>query len=107
MGFGITTGTIYYIPIYMGYLFFPNRKGLVVGCVLCGYGLSSFVFGMIFFSMVNPENLNPEKAEDGQFYFQGNSYSVVENIPQAIRYCCIIYTVLLYLGSSLVFYHPE
>jgi hypothetical protein len=45
----------------MSYLYFPKYKGRVVGIILAGYGLASFVFGLIFFAIVNPNNMKPEK----------------------------------------------
>ncbi|EGR29142.1 major facilitator superfamily protein, putative [Ichthyophthirius multifiliis] len=108
VGFGVSTGSIYFVPLYMGYLYFPKRKGMVAGIILCGYGLSALIFGFIFFQLVNPNNKDPEKDSiDGQFYFQGKSVDVALNVPSSIRYCCIIQVFLLLLGSSLVCYHPE
>lgn len=77
LAFGVITGIVYYIPIYMGYLYFPKKKGIVSGVVLCGYGLASLIFGLTFFALVNPDNLNPEYAADGKNkYFMGASLSV-------------------------------
>lgn len=86
IAFGVITGIIYYIPIYMGYLYFPKKKGIVSGIVLCGYGLASLVFGLTFFALVNPENLNPVYAADGKSkYFMGPSLSVALNVPAVLR----------------------
>ena len=41
----------------MGYLYFPNNKGLVSGIITGGFALCSFVFGLIFFAIVNPNGL--------------------------------------------------
>lgn len=75
--FGVISGVLYYIPIYMGYLYFPKKKGIVSGIVLCGYGLASLVFGITFFNLVNPDHLDPVYASDGvSKYFMGTSLSV-------------------------------
>lgn len=54
---GIASGTIYFVPIYMGYLYFPNNRGMVSGINTCGFALCSFFFGLMFSSLVNPDGL--------------------------------------------------
>jgi len=39
----------------MGYLYFPKNRGLVAGVVTGGFALCAFTFGLIFFSIVNPD----------------------------------------------------
>ncbi|EAR91039.2 oxalate/formate antiporter (macronuclear) [Tetrahymena thermophila SB210] len=106
--FGIITGCIYYIPIYMGYLYFPKKKGIVSGVVLCGYGLASLVFGLTFFALVNPEGLNQEyDATHTYKYFQGKSLSVAQNVPGVLRQMSFYYLILLMAGASLIFPHKD
>ncbi|EAR99450.2 oxalate/formate antiporter (macronuclear) [Tetrahymena thermophila SB210] len=105
--FGLFSGTIYFIPIYMGYLYFPKKKGFVSGTVLCGYGLCSLVMGLTFFSFVNPDNLTQEKDHDGYSYFQGSSVIVAQRVPEALRKMSLIYVILSVFGSCFIMYHPN
>jgi hypothetical protein len=106
--FGVITGMVYYIPIYMGYLYFPKKKGIVSGVVLMGYGLASLVFGLTFFALVNPHNLNAVYTEDRKDkYFMGESLSVALNVPIVLRKMSIYYFIMLMAGASLIFYHPN
>lgn len=92
----------------MGYLYFPKKKGIVSGVVLCGYGLASLIFGLTFFALVNPNNLNPVYAADGvSKYFMGPSLSVAQNVPSVLRKMSLYYLILLMSGASLIFYHPN
>ena len=36
IGYGLVSGTNYFVPIYLGYLYFPKKKGFVSGTVLGG-----------------------------------------------------------------------
>ncbi|KAL4456960.1 hypothetical protein ABPG74_014598 [Tetrahymena malaccensis] len=105
--FGLFSGSIYFIPIYMGYLYFPKKKGFVSGTVLAGYGLCSLVMGLTFFSFVNPDNLTQQKDHDGYSYFQGPSVSVAQNVPGALRKMSLIYVILSVFGSCFIMYHPN
>lgn len=40
-------GIVYWVPIICGWEWFPERKGLVSGCVVAGYGFGAFIFGFI------------------------------------------------------------
>ena len=55
--FGFFAGLIYVIPIYLGWLYFPNNKGTVSGAVIGGYGFSTFIFNFIAKAIVNPNNI--------------------------------------------------
>jgi hypothetical protein len=92
----------------MGYLYFPKKKGIVSGVVLCGYGLASLVFGLTFFALVNPNNLDPvyDDAHTNK-YFMGPSLSVAKNVPGVLRQMSLYYFILLMCGASLIFYHPN
>ncbi|KAL4508397.1 hypothetical protein ABPG72_003701 [Tetrahymena utriculariae] len=105
--FGLFSGSIYFIPIYMGYLYFPKKKGFVSGTILAGYGLCSLVMGLTFFSFVNPDNLTQQKDHDGYSYFQGPSVSVAQNVPEALRKMSLIYIILSVFGSCFIMYHPN
>ncbi|KAL4456963.1 hypothetical protein ABPG74_014601 [Tetrahymena malaccensis] len=105
--FGFFTGIMYMVPIYLGQLYFPSRRGLVSGFILTGYGLGSLIFSQFFFYIVNPHNLKAKKAGDGGSYFFGDSASVANAVPEALRWLSLMYVLQLLIGSSLLFEHPN
>ena len=54
-----SVGMAYMLPIYCGWAYFPEKKGLVTGLVVAAFGLSGSVFGIISTWIANPNNLNP------------------------------------------------
>lgn len=92
----------------MGYLYFPKKKGMVTGVVLMGYGLASLIFGLTFFSLVNPHNLKAEYDDEHlNKYFKGKSESVALEVPKVLRKMSFYYIILYAIGASLIFYHPN
>ncbi|KAL4512636.1 hypothetical protein ABPG72_020473 [Tetrahymena utriculariae] len=85
---GIAQGAVYFIPIYMGYLFFPTNKRMVSGIVTCGFALISFAFGLIFFAIMNPDGLAQIQDSDGFSLF-----------PRTFS--------LTFFSSLLILYHPN
>ncbi|KAL4478652.1 hypothetical protein ABPG74_006887 [Tetrahymena malaccensis] len=104
---GLAAGCICFIPIYMGYLHFPNNKGLISGINTCGFSFCSFLFGLLFTKLVNPDGLLQNSNSDGYSYFDGDSISVAQNVPEALRTIGYIFLSVSILASLLVFYHPN
>lgn len=44
-GFGI--GTVYLPPLICAWEYFPNRKGIISGIIVGGFGLGSFIFSLV------------------------------------------------------------
>jgi MFS family permease len=55
--FGLGVGTAYTAPMVAGWNWFPEKKGLVSGAVLFGFGSGGFFFNLIGTSLVNPNKL--------------------------------------------------
>ncbi|EAS00154.1 oxalate/formate antiporter family transporter (macronuclear) [Tetrahymena thermophila SB210] len=104
---GIAAGSIYFVPIYMGYLHFPNNRGIVSGINTCGFALCSFLFGLLFTHLVNPDGLQQNSNSDGYSYFDGDSISVAHNVPEALRTIGYIFLGVSVCASQLIFYHPN
>ncbi|KAL4470917.1 hypothetical protein ABPG72_005951 [Tetrahymena utriculariae] len=104
---GFAQGTIYFVPIYMGYLYLPNNKGLVAGINTCGFALNAFFFGLLFFHLVNPKGLPQISNHDGYSYFEGSSIEVAKNVPEAIRTLGYIFLSVSVVASQLIVYHPN
>ncbi|KRX00760.1 Major facilitator superfamily domain, general substrate transporter [Pseudocohnilembus persalinus] len=68
--FGTSIGLIYMVPIRNSMKYF-NKKGIVVGLSLLGYGLGAFFFNLIFHKLNNPQNLDQIYYDDldvAQYY---------------------------------------
>lgn len=56
ISFGICNGSGYTIPLKICWELFPNQKGMVTGVISCGFGVGSFLFGIISTMLINPNN---------------------------------------------------
>lgn len=54
--YGLAIGIGYLVPIKNGYLHLPNRKGLVAGVCMTGFGLGSVIFNYIIIYTINPDD---------------------------------------------------
>ena len=81
----------------------PQYKGVVLGLLLAGLGLSPFVFIPIQTSLINPNNLQPEHwpdtSVDFTYFLQDD---VLERIPSAFLYMGCIMLALQLLTIMLV-----
>lgn len=64
-GFGITNALTYMVPVHHGWLWFPNRPGLVSGLIICGFGFGALIFNIMSLAIVNPSNESSD--EQGKF----------------------------------------
>ncbi|CAH8566117.1 unnamed protein product [Schistosoma turkestanicum] len=55
--FGFSMGVGYSVAIACAVSWFPNRRGLIVGIIVGGFGLGSLVFTPIQTAYINPSNL--------------------------------------------------
>lgn len=51
-------GLSYTIPMYNCWKQFPQKKALVTGVILCGFGFGGMVFGLVATLVINPDNLS-------------------------------------------------
>jgi len=51
---GVGCGACYLIPMICGWEHLPQRRGLVTGLALFGFGFGSFIFSLISTAIVNP-----------------------------------------------------
>ena len=52
--FPVGIGMVYWTPIMCGWEWFPERKGLISGLIVAGFGFGAFIFGFISTGIVNP-----------------------------------------------------
>jgi hypothetical protein len=84
----------------------PNRKGLVTGIIVAGFGAGAFFFGFIALQVVNPARISVEITGVNANYYDPNS-AVPENVPKLFFVLGTCYFVLITIGSSLLSNPPE
>ena len=57
---GIGFGMIYFVPLLCAWSYFPNRRNLVAGIILCCFSLNAIVTSAITTTIVNPFNDAPD-----------------------------------------------
>ena len=81
--YGLFAAICYFVGLVTAWEWFPSDKGLVTGIQLGGFGLGSFVFGILAVHFVNPESLNPtihDSVKQLSFY----EMDVAGNVPYMI-----------------------
>lgn len=53
---GIGFGIVYFVPLLCAWSYFPDKRNLVAGFVLCAFSLNAILCSSITTSMVNPDN---------------------------------------------------
>lgn len=89
--FGLGIGFAYTAPMTAGWTYFPNRKGLVNGLVLMGFGAGGFIFNLVGSKLVNPEGLSPPYP----------AY-VSANFPMMLRRLGMLYAAIALVGGACV-----
>lgn len=89
--FGLGIGFAYTAPMTAGWTYFPNRKGLVNGLVLMGFGAGGFIFNLVGSKLVNPEGLSPPYP----------AY-VSDNFPMMLRRLGMLYAAIALVGGACV-----
>ncbi|XP_070538018.1 apicoplast pyruvate carrier 1-like [Ptychodera flava] len=101
--FGIGVGVAYAPPLAAAMRWFPNRKGLVSGCIVGGFGFGAFVFNPIQTAFVNPDNLSPNTTDPddpGNLYF--DQKSVLDRTPYCFIMLGVVYFSMQIIGSCMV-----
>ena len=108
IGFPIGIGLVYYTPIVCCWEWFPEKKGLMTGIIVAGFGFGSFIFGFVSTAIINPEDAKKVVPQDGsgdpdELYPELQAMRV----PGMFRKCLIIWTTLSVLSVLLVSRNPE
>ena len=90
----------YIPPIMCGWEYFPNRRGLVSGIIVGGFGLGAVIFGFVAAALVNPNDLNPDLSVTGGEIFKEEE--VYSRVPKMLRFLSLIWAVLALIGIGLV-----
>ncbi len=97
--FGAGIGFGYVCPIASANKWFPDKKGLINGIAVAGFGIGSFVFNYVIKALANPKNL---ETDDLNFVSE-----ISKNIPLMFVVLGLIYIVLIIGGAMTLSNPPE
>lgn len=97
--FGFGVGLAYTVPLVAGWGWFPEKKGLVTGLTLMGFGAGGFLFNHVGTYLANPGKL---EAIDGVFPDE-----VTSRFPYMLRTLAVTYLALATTGSLLMSSPPK
>lgn len=97
--FGAGIGFGYVCPIAAAGKWFPDKKGLINGIAVAGFGAGSFIFNYVIKALANPSNL---ETTDPNFIS-----TVSQNIPFMFIVLGIVYMVLIIGGAMTLSVPPE
>lgn len=105
---GVSGGLAYMLPIICGWRYFPNRRGIVSGITIGGYGFGSFIMNFICKAIANPENehASVEVKEDGATvkYFDSK---VGDRVPNMLRIMALVYIIMAIISTLLIRFPAE
>ena len=99
VGFGICNGLTYMVATQHGWLWFPDKPGLVSGIIISGFGFGNLIFGNFATYLVNPDN---EAAIDGSY-----PESVNSKVPKMILILAICFIMIACIATLLIFEGPN
>ena len=106
--FGGGLGMSYFIPIRLGWKYFPKHKGKISTLNSCSQCMTSCGFILIAEKMINPYNKKPtlpKEGKDKETYFEWKD--VAENFPKYIKMNILIISVVSVISLLLIFPYPE
>ncbi|CAN0178597.1 unnamed protein product, partial [Scytosiphon promiscuus] len=92
--FGSGIGIAYTAPMVNGWRWFPDRKGMVSGAIVAGFGAGGFVFNQVGTSIINPKGLD---AISGIYPDE-----VYANFPAMLRKLALIYVLVAGVGALFI-----
>jgi OFA family oxalate/formate antiporter-like MFS transporter len=100
-------GMVYWIPICCGWEWFPERKGLISGLIIGGYGFGAFIFDFVSNAIANPNDFKPEVPGDGSTTDLLMPRSVGDAVPRMYLICLACWFCLGLTAVFGVFRNPE
>ncbi|XP_071085862.1 apicoplast pyruvate carrier 1-like isoform X1 [Haliotis cracherodii] len=99
--FGLGVGIAYAIPIACAMKWLPQKKGLVSGCVVAGFGGGAFIFDQVQTAYINHNNLKPQAEEvGGESYF--TQPEVLDKVPKMFLILGACYIVMQIIGILFI-----
>ena len=89
--FGCCNGLAYTIPLKICWDYFPQKKGIVSGVIICGFGIGSFIFSFVSTLLANPNNLSAKHEVDGIIFY---GPEVSSKVPGMIQKLLVSWSIL-------------
>jgi MFS family permease len=99
--FGIGVGISYSAPVVCATRWRPDRKNLISGIILAGFGGSTFFFGFIDTAMLHGNSHHASNNSYVQGYFPSDS-GIARMVPTMYLVLSLIYLLLSLLGCFLL-----
>ena len=101
VGFSFNQGIVYMVPVHHGWLWFPDKPGLISGIILGGFGFGSLIFDNVLTHLINPGN---EKYDEdtGQY-----PEDVNERFKETWYVLIASWAVIAIVGIGMTFPGPE
>jgi len=103
---GLGIGLAYMVPVYMAWLHFPDRKGLVSGIIFAGFGTGTFLFCLLSTMWVNPYNLqtNPDQGDSlgVQIIYYYFETILADRVPSMFFKMCACWAGLTILSIIMI-----
>ncbi|ESP04964.1 hypothetical protein LOTGIDRAFT_156211 [Lottia gigantea] len=103
--YGVGHSLVYPLAFKDAMEWFPNNKGLVVGIIVTGYGLCSFIFNFVVTEYINPENYSPDIQDGEDRYFSQDD--LLDRVPSCFLLVGGCLVGLQIIGLCLIFKPPE
>ena len=103
ISYGLASGLLYLLPIYICSLHFPEKKGLISGVIVSGNGIAILIAGQMSQSIINPNNEKATYTSNGS-YFDAN---IADQVPIFLRYLSLYFFILSMIGSFLIVLKKE
>jgi MFS transporter, OFA family, oxalate/formate antiporter len=103
--FGVGIGFAYVTPIACAAKWFPDKKGLINGIAVAGFGAGAFIFNLIIKAFINPNKVQADLVVADKSYF--TDAFVLGRVPYVFLLLGLIYLVMTVGGSLLLQNPPE
>ena len=100
--FGVGMGICYTAPIACASRWMPEKKGLLSGIIVAGFGGGSFIFGQIALQIVNRERIGITSDGTSKESYYPSDSDVANAVPSMFLYLGLCYSVLILVGSCLL-----
>jgi len=98
---GAGIGLAYVVPIAVGVKWFPDKKGLVSGLAVAGFGFGAFIWIL----MANPPSI---LGFNGFITQQAGSFAyTISNVDETFRLYGIAFFILVVIGSIVMINPPQ
>ena len=100
--FGVGMGICYTAPIACAARWMPEKKGLLSGIIVAGFGGGAFIFGQIALQIVNSERIGIVSDGTSKESYYPSDSDVANAVPSMFLNLGLCYSVLILVGSCLL-----